>query len=144
MLLMVSLQYWLPSHCRLLHADIRLMAEQRLFNRQTPQLPSASWSGHLCELLVSHIWQQHWYVFHSKNMRAVSHELQGSDYFRYKRAVSFAGSLKFLTKSAGGGETLVWLRSGTQGNKWRYADLSFHTEQPIQVRIAAVLFLFLL
>lgn len=58
--------------------------------------------------------------------------------------VLFAGSLKFLTKSSDGGETLVWLRNGTQGNKWRFADLSFNNEQPIQVMIVAIFFFFAL
>lgn len=57
-----------------------------------------------------------------------------------KCVVLFAGSLKFLTKPSGGEETLVWLRSGTQGNRWRFADLSFKNDQPIQVMIVAVLF----
>lgn len=52
--------------CRiLLHADINLIIDKQLINSQTHELPSASWSGHMCELLVSHIWQQHWYVLHS-------------------------------------------------------------------------------
>ncbi|KAI5627922.1 MAM and LDL-receptor class A domain-containing protein 1 [Silurus asotus] len=35
------------------------------------------------------------------------------------------GSLRFITKNANGTETVMWTRTGTQGNKWRFADLSF-------------------
>ncbi|KAK1879509.1 MAM and LDL-receptor class A domain containing protein 1 [Dissostichus eleginoides] len=48
------------------------------------------------------------------------------------------GSLKFITKRAGEEETVVWMRSGTQGNKWRFADLTFDSSKPIQFIIEAV------
>ncbi|RVE62060.1 hypothetical protein OJAV_G00176900 [Oryzias javanicus] len=48
------------------------------------------------------------------------------------------GSLKFITKCSGEEETIVWMRSGTQGNKWRFADLTFTGDKPIQFTIEAV------
>ena len=45
----------------------------------------------------------------------------------------FLGSLRFITKRAGENETLVWMRHGTQGNKWRFADLTFRSQSPLQV-----------
>ncbi|KAK5889270.1 hypothetical protein CesoFtcFv8_015287 [Champsocephalus esox] len=48
------------------------------------------------------------------------------------------GSLKFITKLSGEEETVVWMRSGTQGNKWRFADLTFDSGKPIQFIIEAV------
>ncbi|XP_028297170.1 MAM and LDL-receptor class A domain-containing protein 2 isoform X2 [Gouania willdenowi] len=48
------------------------------------------------------------------------------------------GSLRFITKQSGQPETVVWMRSGTQGNKWRFADLTFNSDQPIQFIIEAV------
>ncbi|XP_058498690.1 MAM and LDL-receptor class A domain-containing protein 2 isoform X1 [Solea solea] len=48
------------------------------------------------------------------------------------------GSLKFITKHPGEPETVVWMRTGTQGNKWRFADLSFNSDKPIQFIIEAV------
>uniref|UniRef100_A0A8C7ZAE1 MAM domain-containing protein n=1 Tax=Oryzias sinensis TaxID=183150 RepID=A0A8C7ZAE1_9TELE len=48
------------------------------------------------------------------------------------------GSLKFITKRSGEAETVVWMRSGTQGNKWRFADLTFTSDKPIQFVIEAV------
>ncbi|CAL8279708.1 unnamed protein product [Lota lota] len=47
------------------------------------------------------------------------------------------GSLRFITKHAGENETLVWMRHGTQGNKWRFADLTFKSQSPIQFIIEA-------
>lgn len=44
-----------------------------------------------------------------------------------------SGSLKFIAKRSGEPETVVWVRSGTQGNKWRFADLTFSSGKPIQV-----------
>lgn len=29
----------------------------------------------------------------------------------------------------------MWMRSGTQGNKWRFVDLTFQSDKPIQVSI---------
>lgn len=44
------------------------------------------------------------------------------------------GSLRFVTKNADGKQTLIWMRTGTQGNKWHFVDLSFSdSEEPIQV-----------
>lgn len=44
------------------------------------------------------------------------------------------GSLRFITKYANGNQTLIWMRTGTQGNKWHFVDLSFaDIEEPIQV-----------
>uniref|UniRef100_A0A665X458 MAM domain-containing protein n=1 Tax=Echeneis naucrates TaxID=173247 RepID=A0A665X458_ECHNA len=43
------------------------------------------------------------------------------------------GSLKFITKHPDEAETVVWMRKGTQGNKWRFADLTFSGDKPIQV-----------
>ncbi|TKS79616.1 LDL-receptor class A domain-containing protein 2 Skeletal organic matrix MAM and [Collichthys lucidus] len=48
------------------------------------------------------------------------------------------GSLKFIAKRSGEAETVVWMRSGTQGNKWRFADLTFESDKPIQFIIEAV------
>ncbi|KAL6103987.1 uncharacterized protein ACO6RY_13812 [Pungitius sinensis] len=48
------------------------------------------------------------------------------------------GSLKFKAKHSGETETVVWMRSGTQGNKWRFADLTFKSDKPIQFIIEAV------
>ncbi|XP_069366962.1 MAM and LDL-receptor class A domain-containing protein 2 [Paralichthys olivaceus] len=48
------------------------------------------------------------------------------------------GSLKFIAKHPGEPETVVWMRSGTQGNKWRFADLTFDSDKPIQFIIEAV------
>ncbi|XP_071348966.1 MAM and LDL-receptor class A domain-containing protein 2 isoform X2 [Trachinotus anak] len=48
------------------------------------------------------------------------------------------GSLKFIAKHPGEAETVVWMRSGTQGNKWRFADLTFNSDKPIQFIIEAV------
>ncbi|KAI3374795.1 hypothetical protein L3Q82_021349, partial [Scortum barcoo] len=48
------------------------------------------------------------------------------------------GSLKFIAKRSGEEETVVWMRSGTQGNKWRFADLTFNSDKPIQFIIEAV------
>ncbi|KAG7228996.1 hypothetical protein INR49_013229 [Caranx melampygus] len=48
------------------------------------------------------------------------------------------GSLKFMVKHPDEGETVVWMRSGTQGNKWRFADLTFNGDKPVQFIIEAV------
>ncbi|XP_067330349.1 MAM and LDL-receptor class A domain-containing protein 2 [Channa argus] len=48
------------------------------------------------------------------------------------------GSLRFIAKPSGEPETVVWMRSGTQGNKWRFADLTFNSDKPIQFIIEAV------
>ncbi|XP_046883115.1 MAM and LDL-receptor class A domain-containing protein 1-like [Hypomesus transpacificus] len=48
------------------------------------------------------------------------------------------GSLKFITKQAGEPESVVWMRSGTQGHKWRFADLTFSSDTPIQFILEAV------
>ncbi|KAM9718846.1 MAM and LDL-receptor class A domain-containing protein 1 [Menidia menidia] len=48
------------------------------------------------------------------------------------------GSLKFIAKRSDEPETVVWMRSGTQGNKWRFADLTFNSDKPIQFIIEAV------
>ncbi|XP_018531715.2 MAM and LDL-receptor class A domain-containing protein 1 [Lates calcarifer] len=48
------------------------------------------------------------------------------------------GSLKFIAKYSGEPERVVWMRSGTQGNKWRFADLTFSSDKPIQFIIEAV------
>ncbi|CAJ1072730.1 MAM and LDL-receptor class A domain-containing protein 2 [Xyrichtys novacula] len=47
------------------------------------------------------------------------------------------GSLKFIAKYSDEAETVVWMRSGTQGNKWRFADLTFNSDKPIQFIIEA-------
>lgn len=52
--------------------------------------------------------------------------------FWYRIFGTSVGSLRFITKVAGGNETLVWMRHGTQGNKWRFADLTFNSMSPIQ------------
>lgn len=44
-----------------------------------------------------------------------------------------SGSLKFITKYSGEEERTVWIRTGTQGNKWRFTDLTFSSAKPIQV-----------
>ncbi|XP_055359914.1 MAM and LDL-receptor class A domain-containing protein 2 isoform X2 [Betta splendens] len=58
--------------------------------------------------------------------------------FRYHIFGNSIGSLKFIAKRSGEPETLVWMRSGTQGNKWRFADLTFHSDKPIQFILEAV------
>lgn len=55
----------------------------------------------------------------------------------------FLGSLKFIAKHSGEAETVVWMRSGTQGNKWRFADLTFTSEKPIQVCFCSFLCIYL-
>lgn len=50
------------------------------------------------------------------------------------------GSLRFISKNTNGTETVVWTRAGTQGNKWRFADLSFATnDSPVQFIFEAIL-----
>lgn len=50
--------------------------------------------------------------------------------------MGFAGSLRFISKNNNGTETVMWTRTGTQGNKWRFADLNFDTnDHPVQVCI---------
>ncbi|XP_072296914.1 MAM and LDL-receptor class A domain-containing protein 2 [Eucyclogobius newberryi] len=58
--------------------------------------------------------------------------------FWYHMFGNSIGSLKFITKHPGEEETVVWMRSGTQGNKWRFADLTFQSDKPIQFIIEAV------
>ncbi|XP_038573588.1 MAM and LDL-receptor class A domain-containing protein 1 [Micropterus salmoides] len=58
--------------------------------------------------------------------------------FLYHIFGSSIGSLKFIAKRSGEAETVVWMRSGTQGNKWRFADLAFNSDKPIQFIIEAV------
>lgn len=48
-------------------------------------------------------------------------------------SVAVEGSLRFITKQSNGTH-VIWMRTGTQGNKWRFVDLSFaNNEEPIQV-----------
>ncbi|KAL2097653.1 hypothetical protein ACEWY4_006860 [Coilia grayii] len=50
------------------------------------------------------------------------------------------GSLKFITKQQGEKETVIWMRSGTQGNKWRFVDLTLPpSDLPLQLIFEAVL-----
>lgn len=43
------------------------------------------------------------------------------------------GSLRFITKQLDGTQSVMWMRNGTQGNKWRFVDLSFaDNDEPIQ------------
>ncbi|XP_034558606.1 MAM and LDL-receptor class A domain-containing protein 2 [Notolabrus celidotus] len=58
--------------------------------------------------------------------------------FSYHIFGNSIGSLKFISKHSGEAETVVWMRSGTQGNKWRFVDLTFYNEKPIQFIIEAV------
>ncbi|XP_057713068.1 MAM and LDL-receptor class A domain-containing protein 1 [Corythoichthys intestinalis] len=58
--------------------------------------------------------------------------------FRYHIFGNSIGSLKFIVKHPGEAEDIVWIRSGTQGNKWRFADLTFSSDKPIQFIIEAV------
>ncbi|XP_061652622.1 MAM and LDL-receptor class A domain-containing protein 2 isoform X2 [Phyllopteryx taeniolatus] len=58
--------------------------------------------------------------------------------FHYHIFGNSIGSLKFIVKRHGEAEDIVWIRSGTQGNKWRFADLAFSSEEPIQFIIEAV------
>ncbi|XP_061879772.1 MAM and LDL-receptor class A domain-containing protein 1 isoform X1 [Entelurus aequoreus] len=58
--------------------------------------------------------------------------------FHYHIFGNSIGSLKFIVKYSGEAETIVWMRSGTQGNKWRFADLTFTSDTPIQFIIEAV------
>ncbi|KAJ8011341.1 hypothetical protein DPEC_G00057130 [Dallia pectoralis] len=58
--------------------------------------------------------------------------------FWYRVYGSNVGSLMLLTKSPGKPETVVWMRHGTQGNKWRFADLTFTTDDPLQFILEAV------
>ncbi|TNM98369.1 hypothetical protein fugu_014615 [Takifugu bimaculatus] len=48
------------------------------------------------------------------------------------------GSLKFIAKYSGEEEMITWIRSGTQGSKWRFADLTFKSSKPIQFIIEAM------
>ncbi|XP_056452213.1 MAM and LDL-receptor class A domain-containing protein 1-like [Gadus chalcogrammus] len=57
--------------------------------------------------------------------------------FWYHMFGNSIGSLRFITKRAGENETLVWIRQGTQGNKWRFADLTFQSQSPLQFIIEA-------
>ncbi|MFT7812312.1 MAM and LDL-receptor class A domain-containing protein 2-like isoform X1 [Arapaima gigas] len=44
-----------------------------------------------------------------------------------------AGALKFLSRSKSGLETIEWMRSGTQGNKWWFVDLHIEeSSSPVQ------------
>ncbi|MEQ2259399.1 hypothetical protein XENORESO_011166, partial [Xenotaenia resolanae] len=52
--------------------------------------------------------------------------------FHYYIFGNSIGSLKFITKRSGEPDTVIWMRSGTQGNKWRFADLTFNSDRPIQ------------
>uniref|UniRef100_A0A672HCF2 MAM domain-containing protein n=1 Tax=Salarias fasciatus TaxID=181472 RepID=A0A672HCF2_SALFA len=58
--------------------------------------------------------------------------------FWYHMFGNSIGSLKFVSKHSGEPETVVWMRSGTQGNKWRYADLTIKSDRPVQVSFEAV------
>nr|XP_033506790.1 MAM and LDL-receptor class A domain-containing protein 1 [Epinephelus lanceolatus] len=58
--------------------------------------------------------------------------------FKYHIFGNSIGSLKFIAKRSGEAEIVVWMRSGTQGNKWRFADLTFNSDKPIQFIIEAV------
>ncbi|XP_056333186.1 MAM and LDL-receptor class A domain-containing protein 1 isoform X2 [Danio aesculapii] len=50
------------------------------------------------------------------------------------------GSLRFIIKHANGEQTLMWMRTGNQGNKWRFVDLSFaDSEEPIQFMFEGIL-----
>uniref|UniRef100_A0AAQ5YK66 MAM domain-containing protein n=1 Tax=Amphiprion ocellaris TaxID=80972 RepID=A0AAQ5YK66_AMPOC len=59
--------------------------------------------------------------------------------FWYRIFGSSIGSLKFIAKHSGEPQTVMWMRSGTQGSKWRFADLTFNNDKPIQFIIEAVL-----
>ncbi|XP_037131957.1 MAM and LDL-receptor class A domain-containing protein 1 isoform X1 [Syngnathus acus] len=58
--------------------------------------------------------------------------------FRYHIFGNSIGSLQFIVRRPGQAEDIVWIRSGTQGNKWRFADLTFSSDEPIQFIIEAV------
>ncbi|XP_047444387.1 MAM and LDL-receptor class A domain-containing protein 2 isoform X2 [Mugil cephalus] len=58
--------------------------------------------------------------------------------FMYHIFGNSIGSLKFIVKRSGEPETVAWMRSGTQGNKWRFADLTFNSDKPIQFIVEAV------
>ncbi|KAL0966606.1 hypothetical protein UPYG_G00297350 [Umbra pygmaea] len=58
--------------------------------------------------------------------------------FWYRIYGSNIGSLHFLTKPAGEPETVVWMRHGTQGNRWHFADLTFTNVVPLQFILEAV------
>lgn len=57
--------------------------------------------------------------------------------FLYHIFGSSIGSLKFISKHPGEDEVVIWMRSGTQGNKWRFVDLTFNSDKPIQFIIEA-------
>ncbi|KAM8838449.1 MAM and LDL-receptor class A domain-containing protein 2 isoform 2-T2 [Synchiropus picturatus] len=57
--------------------------------------------------------------------------------FMYHIFGNSIGSLKFITKHPGEEEKVVWMRTGTQGNKWRFADLTFLSDKPTQFIIEA-------
>ncbi|KAK1787196.1 hypothetical protein P4O66_017048 [Electrophorus voltai] len=49
------------------------------------------------------------------------------------------GSLRFISKNTEGNETVEWIRTGSQGNKWQFAYLSFAaTDSPVQFIFEAV------
>ncbi|XP_019751859.1 MAM and LDL-receptor class A domain-containing protein 2 [Hippocampus comes] len=58
--------------------------------------------------------------------------------FRYHIFGTSTGSLKFIVRRPGHAEDIVWIRSGSQGNKWRFADLTFSSDEPIQFIIEGV------
>ncbi|XP_034038504.1 MAM and LDL-receptor class A domain-containing protein 1 [Thalassophryne amazonica] len=58
--------------------------------------------------------------------------------FWYHMFGNSIGALTFITKHASEQQTVVWMRNGTQGNTWRFADLTFNSDTPTQFIIEAL------
>ncbi|KAI4891478.1 hypothetical protein NFI96_023830, partial [Prochilodus magdalenae] len=72
--------------------------------------------------------------------RLVSYPQQGKCVsFWYHIYGPSIGSLKFISKNTDGAETVVWMRTGSQGNKWRFVNLSFGTTDPVQFIFEGIL-----
>ncbi|KAG9273992.1 MAM and LDL-receptor class A domain-containing protein 2-like [Astyanax mexicanus] len=77
----------------------------------------------------------------SQTARMVSYPQQGKCIsFWYHIYGGSIGSLRFISKNSDGAETVMWMRTGNQGNKWRFAELSFaHNDSPVQFILEGVL-----
>ncbi|XP_037401783.1 MAM and LDL-receptor class A domain-containing protein 1 isoform X2 [Pygocentrus nattereri] len=77
----------------------------------------------------------------SQTARLVSYPQQGKCIsFWYHIYGGSIGSLRFISKNTEGSETVVWMRTGTQGNKWHFVQLSFDTtDNPVQFIFEGIL-----
>lgn len=69
---------------------------------------------------------------HAMFSPAFANQFQMCPYFICADVPVLSGSLKFIAKYSKGEEMVMWMRSGTQGDKWRMADLTF-SDKPTQV-----------